>query len=94
MTQIPGVLRGADATGRLFFDRVEVVSIDQFGARVRTRFRLNPGREVELGLPTEPEEKRMRVVWCGDAETFYEGIVGLEFADADACWNAETLHIR
>ena len=92
--QVPAVLRGTDASGRSFFDRGEAVAIDQFGARVRTRFRLKPGAEIRVGLPTERDEKLMRVVWCGDPEGFYEGLIGVEFVDRSATWSAETLRVR
>lgn len=92
--QMSAVLRGTDISGRSFFDRGEAVAIDQFGARIRTRFQLKPGTEIEVGLPTEREEKLMRVVWCGDAESFYEGVIGVEFVDANATWSMETLRVR
>jgi hypothetical protein len=92
--QMSAVLRGTDVSGRTFFDRGEAVAIDQFGARVRTRFQLKPGAEIYVGLPTERDEKLMRVVWCGDPESFYEGIIGVEFVDPNATWSAETLRVR
>jgi hypothetical protein len=92
--QVSAVLRGTDASGRSFFDRGEAVAIDQCGARVRTRFQLKPGAEIQVGLPTEREEKVMRVVWCGDAAGFYEGMVGVEFADPNESWSMETLRVR
>lgn len=36
----------------------------------------------------------MRVVWSGEAESFYDGVIGLEFADANDSWNLESLRIR
>ena len=92
--QVPAVIRGTDVAGRTFFDRGEAVAIDQFGARVRTRFRLMAGAEIYVGLPTERDEKLMRVVWCGDPEGFYEGMIGVEFVDPNATWSAETLRVR
>jgi len=92
--QMPAVLRGTDVSGRHFFDRGEAVAIDQFGARVRTRFKLKPGAEIYVGLPTERDEKLMRVVWSGDPESFYEWMIGVEFVEPDATWSAETLRVR
>jgi hypothetical protein len=94
LVQVPAVLRGTDASGRSFFDRGEAVAIDQFGARIRTRFQLKQGTEIQVGLPTEREEKLMRVVWCGDPEGFYEGMVGVEFADLNESWSMDTLRVR
>ncbi len=88
------MLRGADAGGREFFDRGEVVSVDRFGARVRTRFRLEVGAPVTLEIPTEPEAKAMRVVWRGEGGGFYDGMVGVKFADAKDGWNELTLKVR
>jgi hypothetical protein len=92
--QIPVVLRGTDAAGRDFFDRAEVVSIDERGGRARTRFALNVGTEVTMQLPSEENAKRLRVVWSGEAESYYEGMIGLEFVEAGETWNLETLRAR
>lgn len=92
--QIPVVLRGTDAAGRDFFDRAEVVSIDERGGRVRTRFFLKVGAEVTIQLPSEENTKRLRVVWRGEAGSFYEGMIGVELVEPDATWNLETLRAR
>lgn len=92
--QITALLRGTDAAGRSFFDRTEIVSIDDRGARVHTRFVLRENAEVVLELPTEGESKRMRVVWTGDSGGIYEGVMGLEFADPNDSWNLESLRAR
>lgn len=92
--QIPVVLQGTDAAGRRFFDRTEVVSIDAHGGRARTRFLLKVGAEITILLPTEDNAKRLRVVWRGEADSFYEGMVGLEFADPDESWDLERLRAR
>ena len=92
--QMPVVLRGTDAAGRDFFDRTEVVSIDERGARVRTRFLLNPGAVISVQLQTEEEAKAMRVVWRGEAGSFYEGMVGMEFVEPTEFWNLESLRAR
>ena len=89
--QIPVVLRGTDTSGRDFFDRAEVVSIDQRGARAHTRFHLKVGAIVSIELPGEEKVKRMRVVWSGANDGFYEGMVGLEFVDPEEFWNLESL---
>ena len=94
LVQMPVVLQGTDATGRDFFDRAEVVSIDEHGARLRTRFRLRVGSDVQLTLPTEPEAKSMRVVWRGESGSFYEGTAGVEFSLPNECWTPETLRAR
>jgi len=92
--QIPVVLRGKDSAGRDFFDRAEVVSIDERGARAHSRFLLNIGAEVTIELPGEKDLKRMRVVWRGEADSFYAGVVGLEFADQQETWDLENLKVR
>lgn len=92
--QLEAVLRGRDAGGREFFDRSEVVSVDRFGARVRTRFRLEVGIPIELEMPTEPKPRAMRVVWRGEGGSFYDGLVGLEFADPEESWSEPTLKVR
>lgn len=89
--QIPVVLRGTDTAGRDFFDRAEVVSIDERGARVHTRFLLNVGAEATIELSGEKTLKRMRVVWRGEADGFYAGMIGLEFVDAEGAWSLESL---
>jgi hypothetical protein len=91
---MPVVLRGTDAAGRDFFERVEVVSIDQRGGRVRTRFFLRVGEEVTLVVPKEEKAKRMRVVWRGEPGGFYEGLIGLEFVEAEESWDPEVLRMR
>src|SRR5205814_1693581 len=39
-TSIPAILLGKDVAGREFFDRSEIISVDDRGARMRTRFLL------------------------------------------------------
>jgi hypothetical protein len=92
--RMPVVLRGTDAAGRDFFERAEVVSIDQRGGRARTRFFLRVGEEVTLQAPEEEKAKRMRVVWRGEPGDFYEGLIGLEFVEAEESWNLESLRVR
>ena len=92
--QTPAALRGKDKADRVFFDRAEAISIDSFGARVRTRFRLKVGSTVGVELPTEEGQKQMRVVWCGDEGGIHEGIIGLEFADSEEGWSPSTLRAR
>lgn len=92
--QIPVVLRGTDSAGRVFFDRAQVVSIDARGARVHTRFHLKQGSEVKIELPGEENQKVLRVVWSGEPGSFYDGMVGLEFATPDDSWNLENLRSR
>ena len=89
--QTRAVLQGTDASSRDFFERTEVLSFDQRGARVRTRFLLNPGSEVELQLPTEKGPKRLRVVWQGETGTLFAGMVGLELVDPNDNWDTATL---
>ncbi len=91
--QIPVIIRGTDSAGRLFFDRAQVVSIDDRGARAHTRFHLKTGAEVTVELPTDPNPKLMRVVWSGEVESFYDGMVGLELADPNDSWNLESLRV-
>jgi hypothetical protein len=91
---MPVVLRGKDAAGREFFDRTEVVSIDERGARMRTRFLLSLGAEVTVEFPNQQDPKRMRVVWRGEADSFYEGLTGVEFVEESGSWNLESLRAR
>ena len=88
------VLRGTDSVGRVFFDRGQIVSIDDRGARVHTRFHLKQGSEITVELAGEENHKLLRVVWSGEAGSFYDGVVGLEFADSDDSWNMENLRAR
>lgn len=92
--QTPAALRGKDTAGRVFFDRAEAISIDSFGARIRTRFRLKVGSMVGVDLPTEEGQKQMRVVWSGEEGSVYEGIIGLEFADTEEGWSPSTFRAR
>jgi hypothetical protein len=92
--QIPVVLRGTDSAGRVFFDRAQIVSIDERGARVHTRFHLKQGSEVKIELPGEESQKLLRVVWSGEPGSFYDGMVGLEFVAHDDTWNLENLRSR
>jgi hypothetical protein len=92
--QIPIVLRGKDDAGREFFDRAQIVSIDDRGARIHTRFGLTPGSEVTVELPGDEIQKRFRVSWSGEPEGFYDGMAGLEFADDHDAWTVESLKVR
>lgn len=92
--QTSAVLKGTDTSSRDFFERTEIVSFDQRGARVRTRFLLAPGSEVEVQLATEKEPKRLRVVWRGEPETLFAGLVGLELADPNDTWDPSTLRAQ
>lgn len=91
---MPVILRGKDTAGRVFFDRAEIVSIDDRGARAHTRFHLHVGSELTVELPADDRARLMRVVWSGEAESFYDGMIGLEFVDANDSWNLESLRIR
>lgn len=90
--QIPVILRGNDAAGRGFFDRAELVSVAAHGARMRTRFELAVGTEVEVLMPDQNTTKRLRVVWRGDVGGFEEGLVGVELADPKDRWDIEELN--
>jgi PilZ domain-containing protein len=90
----PAVLQGKDASAREFFDRAEIVSFDQRGARVKTRFLLVPGSEVEVKLASEAHPKRLRVIWRGDPDTPFAGEVGLELVDPSDNWSPDTLRAQ
>jgi PilZ domain len=92
--QTPVVLTGTDSESRDFFERTEIVSFDQRGARLRTRFLLTCGSEVEVQLATEKESKRLRVVWRGDPNTLFTGLVGLELVDPNDHWSPATLRAQ
>ena len=92
--QIPAVLKGTDSASRDFFERTEIVSFDQRGAGVRTRFLLTPGTEVEVQLLTEKDLKRLRVVWRGEPDSLHAGLVGLELVDPDDTWSPATLRAQ
>jgi hypothetical protein len=91
--QIPVIIRGTDSAGRVFFDRAQIVSIDERGARVHTRFHLQVGVEITVELPSDEKLKLMRVVWSGEVQSFYDGMVGLELVDPNDSWNFESLRI-
>jgi len=91
---IPVILRGNDGQGRDFFDRASIVSIDERGARVHTRFHLKPGNLVTVELPGEGRMRQFRVAWGGDRESFYDGMVGIEFIDPENSWDVESLRTR
>lgn len=91
--RIEVVLRSTDEEGRDFFDRSEVVSVDQHGARLRSRFRLKVGTEFELQLPGEKKARRLRVVWRGDAGSYETGLMGAEFVDPNDAWDEDTLRV-
>lgn len=46
---------------------------------------------MSIELPGEEKLKRMRVVWRGETDSFYAGMLGLEFVDAEESWNLESL---
>jgi hypothetical protein len=92
--QTPAGLSGIDASSRAFFDRAEIISFDQRGARVKTRFLLVAGSEVEVQLATETGPKRLRVVWRGELDTPFAGMVGLELADPNDSWSPDTLRAQ
>jgi hypothetical protein len=90
----PAILRGKDASSREFFDRAEIVSFDQRGARLRTRFLLAVGAEVEVQLATEAQPKSLRVVWRGNPDTPFAGLVGLEIVNPNDTWSPATLRAQ
>lgn len=92
--QIPAVLTGTDSASRDFFERTEILSFDQRGARLRSRFLLTPGMEVEVQLATEKEPKRLRVVWRGEPGTLFAGLLGVELVDPSDNWSAATLRAQ
>lgn len=92
--QLPAVLRGMDERGRAFFERTEIILVDQHGARVRTRFLLRVGDEVGLELTYGHEVKRLRVIWRGAEGTPEAGLVGTEFVDLSFSWSGALLNPR
>ncbi len=78
----------------MFFDRAQIVSIDDGGARVHTRFHLKPGSDVTVEIPGDETQKTFRVIWSGDPGGFFDGMVGLEFADHHDSWEVESLKVR
>jgi hypothetical protein len=92
--QIPVVLRGQDGAGRVFFDRAQIVLIDEGGARVHTRFHLAAGSTVTVEIPGDETQKLFRVIWSGAPGSFFDGMVGLEFADFRDSWEVESLKVR
>ena len=94
MVYLTGVLTGTDKEGREVFERAAVVSVDQRGARVQTRVLLAEGSQVELQLATEKAPKRLRVVWRGEPDGLYAGMLGLELIDPDENWSAGTLRAQ
>ena len=92
--QIPVIVRGTDSGGRRFFDRAQMVSLDERGARVHTRFHLKEGSEVVVEMPTDDSHKQMRVAWSGEAGGFYDGMVGLELVNSDDAWDVEILRVQ
>ena len=91
---IPIILRGKDCQGREFFDRASIVSIDERGVRVHTRFHLKPGSFVTVELPADGGLNHFRVAWSGNPESFYDGMVGLEFIDPENSWDVEFMRTR
>lgn len=55
---------------------------------------LVPGSEVEVQLATEPAPKRLRVVWRGEVDTPFAGMVGLELSDPNDNWSPDTLRAQ
>jgi hypothetical protein len=68
--------------------------MDSRGARMRTRFSIHSGTILEVQLTNESVTKRMRVVWQGERDSPYEGMVGLEFEDPNDSWNLRMLRAR
>ncbi len=91
---LAAVLRGTDAAGRNFFDRAAIISVDQRGARVRTRFALRVGSEVEIQVSDEKKSKRFRVVWQGQEGSLQEGLAGIEFINKDESWDSKLLQFQ
>ncbi len=92
--RVPVVLTGTDEAGRDFFDRAEIISVSQHGARLRTRFLLKVGTAIKLLLPNKNETKRLRVVWRSEAGSFEAGLVGVEFLDPNDFWDVSILPVR
>lgn len=89
--QIPAILRAKDAARRSFFERTVLILLDEYGVRIRTRFALDIGEEVEVQLLHEREARRFRVVWLGSPGSPEERMAGLEFGDVNESWDLETL---
>lgn len=68
--------------------------MDSRGARMRTRFRIHPGTILEVQLTGEMVTKRMRLIWQGDRDSPYDGMIGLEFEDPTDAWSLRMLRAR
>jgi hypothetical protein len=80
--ELPIVLLGTDATGKVFSEETITVVLSRHGAGVVTRYRFSPDERLTLRLPSSAKEAEIRLVGqIGGEPGRY--VYGVAFVDPD-----------
>jgi PilZ domain len=80
--ELPIVLLGTDATGKVFSEETNTVVLSRHGAGVVTRYRFSPDERLTLRLPSSAKEAEIRLVGqIGGEPGRY--VYGVTFVDRD-----------
>lgn len=77
--RIPVIMTGVLPDGAPFTEETYVVSVSKFGAKLKSRYPLEPGMEVRLRSKARPEDALFHVVWSGREGTLSAGEVGIQY---------------
>ncbi len=82
-------LSGVDANGSKFVEETETVMVSKHGSSVRTSHTLALGQQVSVLARTRNRAGLFEVVWVGKPGTPNEGLVGLEWIEAQRLWGVD-----
>ncbi len=82
-------LSGVDANGSKFVEETETVMVSKHGSSVRTHHPLTLGQQVSVLARTRNRAGHFKVVWVGKRGTPNEGLVGLEWVEAQRLWGVD-----
>ncbi len=92
-TRIPLTVRvilcGLDADGFAFVEETETVTVSKHGSSVRTSHTLAISQDVSVRTKVSNRVGQFQVVWVGQGGTSNEGLVGLEWIEAQELWGLD-----
>ncbi len=77
--RIPVTITGTLTEGQPFKEETYILTVSKYGARIKTKARLQKGMQVTVQPKLRKESGQFRVVWAGQPGTLREGEAGIEY---------------
>ncbi len=77
--RIPVTIVGTLPEGKPFAEETYILTVSKFGARIKTKARLEKGMQVTVSPKLRKDSAPFRVVWTGRPGTLREGEAGIEY---------------